>query len=74
MKIKGNPTLLTLLRAGCVVTLPSGYQLVGDPETGYIGEVNIGGGDDGLRLLSKNGLAEALCDAAEDEKERHLRA
>ena len=71
MSIKGNPTLLTLLKAGCRVELPNGYALQGDPANKYIDTINCGGGDDGLHLLTRDGLKEALAAAEEDAKERN---
>lgn len=73
-KIKGNPTLLTLLRAGCTVELPSGYALKGDTHNRYIKLINAGGGYDGVRRLDKGGLALALQDAEEDREEREAQA
>ena len=70
MKLNGNPTALTILKAGGKVILPSGYELHGDPRDGYIKEVNIGGGDDGLLPLSRKGLEQALDDADNDEEGR----
>jgi hypothetical protein len=66
-RIKGNPTLLSLLKAGCNIELPSGYALRGDPDQGYIYETKAGGGHDGLRRLTAEGLKDALSDAHEDE-------
>jgi hypothetical protein len=61
-----NPTLLTLLRAGCEVVFPSGYRLLGDPEAGYI-DTETEFGHDGLRILDRDGVSLALGD------ERHYR-
>ncbi len=56
-----NPTLLTLLKAGCEVVFPSGYRLLGDPEAGYIDTENEFG-HDGLRILDRDGVQLALGD------------
>ena len=60
-----NPTLLTLLKAGCKVEFPSGYILEGDPSNGYIDtgfDTGCGYSSDGLRILGRDGVSEALKD------------
>lgn len=68
-RLQGNPTLLTLLEAGCRVTFPSGYSLHGDTRNRYI-DLSHQFGSDGLRSLSRDGVTEALCDAAEYQREQ----
>jgi hypothetical protein len=68
--LRGNPTALTLLQAGCTIILPSGYRLRGDPETSYICcEIDAGGevAPDGLRQLDRQGVNLGLMDASEFE-------
>ena len=68
-----NPTLLTLLKQGCKITFPSGYILSGDISNGYINTgFNIGCGysADGLRILGRDGVSEALKDEKYFIKER----
>ena len=55
----GNATLLTLLKAGCRLEMPSGYAFKGDPETGYI-DLITPFGPDGLVLLNRDGVDEAF--------------
>lgn len=64
-----NPTLLTLLKAGCEVVFPSGYRLLGDPEAGYIDEENEFG-HDGLRCLDREGIGLALGDEREYRRDQ----
>lgn len=66
-------TLYELLKEGCTITFPSGYILVGDPDTGYIDtRIELAGEryDDGLRLLSKDGTRLALNDARQYAKKQ----
>ena len=58
-----NPTLLTLLKAGCKVTFPSGYHMSGDTARGYI-DLGHEFGPDGVRTLNRDGVLLSL----EDER------
>lgn len=59
-------TVFDLLKHGCEIIFPSGYVLKGDPDTGYIEcAIDLAGErhPDGVRLLDKKGVADALKDA-----------
>ncbi len=66
--MKNNPTLFTLLKAGCKIQFPSGFCMQGDPGTKYI-EVSHSFGSLGLWLLNEQGLKNALADEHEFRKE-----
>lgn len=58
-------TILAFLKSGGKLIFPSGYYLKGDPENNYIDtgfELKGNPIGDGLRILDKDGLIEALKD------------
>ena len=57
-----NPTLLSLLKMGCKITLPDGRWLNGEPSTGYLVAGFDPGGWVGRWCLDRTGLRNALCD------------
>ena len=65
MKFDASTSVLDLLKAGCSLKLPNGYELEGDPATGYIQLLtpafdSRSPRDDGVCNLSQSGLDEAF--------------
>lgn len=56
--LSNNPTLLSLLKAGCKIEFENGYSITGLPKDNYIQE-SVNGFNTGLHLLNKDGLKEA---------------
>jgi len=73
MQLTKDTTVLDILEAGGSIKLPSGYELQGDPSSGYIQMLlpaQLGDHrDDGLCHLSASGLENAYTFAAQFEDE-----
>ena len=64
-KNNNGMTILAFLKSGGKLIFPSGYTLKGYPESNYIDtgfELEGNSVGDGLRILDKDGLTEALKD------------
>lgn len=63
--LDARPTILSLLKDGCMIKFPSGYYISGDLSTGYIDTGYESDGQnfpDGLRPLDEDGVLLALND------------
>ena len=64
-----NPTALTILKQGGKIELPTGYYLRGSPSDSYI-YTGHEFGSDGLWILNRDGLSNALRCAREYERDQ----